>query len=376
MHFATVEVDNCTKFPEKGRQTYALGMVIERVDTRIVELPLPRPIGTAIHQMRSVGCALTTITTVDGVTGEGFAFALNGDRIRAFDEAIKGLAPYVVGQDPGNVEQIFEDIWAALNPSGHAGIGISALSAIDVALWDIVAKTADTSLAKLWGSQRTHVDTYASSGLWLSDPIDELISEAGRFVDQGFTAMKIRLGSPDASTDVERVRALRDAVGTDIAIYSDLNQGLDVDAAIELGTLLDSFELAWIEEPVIYYDFAGHALVRAALNTPIASGETEYTRLGMQRYLEAEAVDVLMPDLQRMGGYTEFRRACALADTYNIPTSSHFFTEYSLALAGAVPNCALIEHVDWFQPLFNESIEIKNGQLVIPDRPGTGFTFR
>ena len=364
------------KFSELGRETYSLGMVIERLDTQIVEVPLPRPIGTAIHQMRSVGCVLTTITTADGITGEGFAFALNGDRIRAFDEAIKGLSPYVVGKDPSNVDQIFEDIWAALNPSGHAGIGISALSAIDVALWDIVGKSSNTSLAKLWGSERTHVDTYASSGLWLSDSIEDLIAEAGCFIEQGFTAMKIRLGSPDASTDVERVRALRDAVGTDIAIYSDVNQGLDVEAAIELGNLLEPFELAWIEEPVIYYDFAGHAQVRAAVNTPIASGETEYTRLGMQRYLEAEAVDVLMPDLQRMGGYTEFRRACAIAATHNIPTSSHFFTEYSLALAGAVPNCALVEHVDWFQPLFNETIEVEDGQLVVPDRPGSGFTFR
>lgn len=350
-------------------------MQIERLDTRIVSLPLPRPIGTAIHQMRSVGCVLTSITTLDGITGDGFAFALNGDRIKAFDEAIKGLAPYVVGSDPNNVEQIFEDIWAALNPSGHAGIGISALSAIDVALWDIVGKAANKPLAELWGSARTHVDTYASSGLWLSDPLDDLIAEAGKFIEQGFTAMKIRLGSPDPTTDVERVKALRTAVGPDVGIYSDVNQGLTPEQAITLGNLLEPFELAWIEEPVVYYDVAGHAQVRSTISTPVASGETEYTRLGMQRYLDAEAVDVLMPDLQRMGGYTEFRRACALASTYGVPTSSHFFTEHSLALAGSIENCALVEHVDWFAPLFNEEIEITNGQLVVPDRPGSGFTF-
>jgi len=350
-------------------------MQIERLDTRIVEVPLPRPIGTAIHQMKTVGCVLTTLTTSDGIIGEGFAFALNGDRIKAFDEAIKGLAPYVIGQDPTNVEKIFEDIWGALNPSGHAGIGISALSAIDVALWDIVGKAAGQPLAKLWGAERDRVDTYASSGLWLSDSIDDLIAEAGTFLEQGFKAMKIRLGSPDPATDVERVRAVREAIGPDIDLYSDINQGLTPEPAIRLGNMLEEFALTWIEEPVVYHDLAGHVAVRDAIKTPIASGETEYTRLGMQRYLDAEAVDVLMPDLQRMGGYTEFRRACDIASTYGVPTSSHFFTEYSLSLAGSVSNCALVEHVDWFHPLYNETPELTDGQLVIPVRPGTGFTF-
>jgi L-alanine-DL-glutamate epimerase-like enolase superfamily enzyme len=126
---------------------------------------------------------------------------------------------------------------------------------------------------------------------------------------------------------------------------------------------------------VPYNDFAGHAFVRRALDTPIASGETEYTRFGMQQYLEAEAVDVLMPDLQRMGGYSEFRRANALASAHHIPVSPHFFTEYSLAIAASTPNCVSTEHIDWFQPLFNEPLELDGGQLVVPDRPGTGFTF-
>jgi len=350
-------------------------MSIQQLDTKIVEIALPRPIGTAIHQMKTVGCVLVTLTTSDGITGEGFVFALNGDRIRAFDEMITGLAPYVVGKDPSDPETIFEDIWAALNPSGHAGIGISALSAIDVALWDVVGKTAGVSLATLWGGERDRVDTYASSGLWLSDSIDDLVAEAGDFLAQGFTGMKIRLGSPDPTTDVDRVRAVREAIGPSVDLYSDVNQGLDPAAAIRLGHMLEEFELSWIEEPVAYHDLAGHAEVRNAITTPIASGETEFTRLGMQRYLDADAVDVLMPDLQRMGGYTEFRRACGIASAYGVPTSSHFFTEYSLALAGAIPNCALVEHVDWFQPLYNEMPELKDGKLVIPDRPGTGFSF-
>lgn len=350
-------------------------MSVEALETRVVDLPLPRPMGTAIHRMRSVGCVLVTVRTTDGVEGEGFAFALNNDRLGSFTEMIRGLAPFVVGQDPRDVEKIFADIWAGLNAMGHKGVGIGALAAIDVALWDIVGKRAGMPLAKLFGGMRDRVDTYASSGLWLSDTVPELVAEAERFVEQGFRAMKIRIGSSRPADDIARVRAVRDAVGDDVDLLVDANQGLTPKQAVRLGRRLEEFDLVWFEEPVSYTDLEGHAMVRRALDTPIASGETEYTRFGMQQYLDAGAVDVLMPDLQRMGGFGEFRRAAALASTRNVSVSPHFFTEYSLSLAGSLPNCISLEHVDWFQPLFNEPLELVDGQLVVPDRPGTGFTF-
>ena len=351
-------------------------MVVQSLETRIVELPLRRPMGTSIHQMHSVGCVLVTIRTTDDVMGQGLAFALNSDRIRAFDETIRGLEHLVVGQDARDVEKVFSDSWATLNSMGHKGITIGALAAIDVALWDIVGKLAGMPLSKLFGGMRDRVDTYASSGLWLSDSIDHLVEEALRFVDEGFQAMKIRVGSQDPTTDIDRVRAVREAVGDNIGLYVDANQGLTPKQAIRLGRRLEEFELVWFEEPVAYTDLAGHVMVSTALDTQLASGETEYTRFGMQAYLDAGAVDVLMPDLQRMGGFSEFRRVCALASTHNVGVSPHFFTEYSLSIAGSTPNCISMEHVDWFQPLFNEELELDAGQLVIPDRPGTGFTFR
>ena len=351
-------------------------MQIESLETRIVELAFPRPIGTALHQMHKVGCVLVTIRTSEGLAGEGFAFSLNGDRIRAFEETISGLSPNVVGNSAYDVERIFSEIWTALNPTGHAGITISALSTIDVALWDIVGKSVNMPLGRLFGGMRDRVDTYASSGLWLSDSIEDLVTEANAFVEAGFTGMKIRIGSPNADSDVDRVRAIRDAVGPDIDLYVDANQGLTVKQAIRLGRRLEEFDLMWFEEPVSYDDLVGHGDVRRALDTPVASGETSYTRFGMQAILDARAVDVLMPDLQRIGGFSEMRRACALASTHNVGLSPHFFTEYSLSIAGSTPNCISVEHIDWFQPLFNESLELEGGQLVIPNRPGTGFTFR
>jgi L-alanine-DL-glutamate epimerase-like enolase superfamily enzyme len=155
----------------------------------------------------------------------------------------------------------------------------------------------------------------------------------------------------------------------------DINQALDAKTAIQLGRKLAPFELLWIEEPVPAYDLEGHAQVRQALDTHIASGETEYTRFGMQAMIEKKACDILMPDLQRIGGLTEMRRVAALAASYNMPISTHIFTEQSLSIAGSSYNCMSVEHMDWFAPLFNEQMEIDAGDIVIPDRPGTGFTF-
>ena len=205
--------------------------------------------------------------------------------------------------------------------------------------------------------------------------IDEIVSEAGGLVDAGFRAMKIRLGSARIADDVARVAAVRDAVGPDIELLTDANQGLDVKHAIRLGRELERHDVRWFEEPVAYNNLAGNAEVRTSVGIDIAGGETEYTRFGMKNILDARAVDVLMPDLQRVGGLSEMRRVAAIASGYHVPVSPHLFTEHSLCIAGSEPNCISLEHMPWFSPLFNETLEIEDGYLLMPDRPGVGFTF-
>lgn len=348
---------------------------IARLTTSIVDLPLDPPLGTAIHAMSSAGCVLVDIETDEGVVGQGYVFVINADRIGAFDETIRGFSRYVIGRSVHETEAIWHDVWRAINPTGHKGITISALSAIDVACWDAAAKSIDLPLHRMFGACREEVDTYASSGLWLTASIDELLVEAQAFLDQGFRAMKLRIGNDDSADDVARVRALREAIGDDVGLLVDANQKFTPKQAIRLGRQLEEFNLTWFEEPVAAYDLEGHAQVTAALDTPIASGETEYTRFGVQSMIETKSADVLMPDLQRMGGYSEFRKAAATAAAQNKPVSSHFFTEHSLAIAGSTENCISVEHIDWFAPLFNEEMELRDGLLQIPDRPGAGFTF-
>lgn len=350
-------------------------MKITRVKTTLVDVPLARPIATAIHKIESVGCVLLELETDQGLVGEGLVQTLNGARLRALQEMLLGFSHQVEGRDAHDIGAIWQDIWREMNPIGHKGFSIYALSAIDTACWDLIGKAAEQPLHRLYGACRDRAETYASGGLWLSQSIDELLAEAAEFIDSGFRAMKIRLGKAKIGDDVERVRALRDAIGADIGLYADANQSLSVKHAIRLGRELDEFDLAWFEEPVVYHDLDGCAEVRAALDTPIAAGETEYTRYGMRDILAAGAVDVLMPDLQRIGGLSEMRRVAAIASAYEVPISSHLFTEHSLCIAGSEPGCISVEHMPWNAPLFNETMEIADGKILIPSRPGTGFTF-
>ena len=350
-------------------------MKITRLKTTLVEVPFDRPIKTALHDMRSIGCVLVELETDEGVIGESYSFTLNAVRLRALHEMILGFRHQVEGRSPYFVEAIWAGIWNEMNPIGHKGFSIAALSALDMACWDLIGKAANLPLHKIFGACREEVRTYASGGLWLSQSIETCLKEADEFINQGFRSMKIRLGSENIAEDVERVREIRNHVGDRVELLSDVNQALSAKQAIRLGRELEEFNLGWLEEPVAYHDLKGHAEVRAALTIPVATGETEYTRYGMRHIIEADAVDILMPDLQRIGGYTEFRRSAALAASHDIPVSSHMFTEHSLCIAASESNCISVEHMPWCSRLFNEEMEIRGGNIVVPDRPGTGFTF-
>ena len=350
-------------------------MKITRLRTVQVAVPLAKPLRTSIHDIRSVGCVLVYLDTDEGLTGEGYAFTLNAVRLGIIEEMIASLAPQVVGEDPHHVEGIWDAMWREINFFGHKGITLFAISALDVACWDLIGKAAGEPLYRLFGACRTSAKTYASGGLWLSLSIDELVAEAKAFLAEGFRAMKLRVGKPRLEEDVERVAAVREAVGPDVALMVDANQGFSVPHAIRLGRRLEAFDLVWFEEPVAAWDLEGHAAVAAALDTPIASGETEYTRYGMRDMLRTRAVDILMPDLQRIGGFSEFRRVAAMAAADEVALTTHIFTEQSLSIAGSAPGCIYLEHMPWFAPLYRESMVLRDGEVMMPQRPGVGFSF-
>lgn len=346
-----------------------------RLETTLVRLPFPDALGIAGHDTSGVGCALVRLHTDDGQTGEGFAFTLDRHRLHALEHTIRSFEPLVIGRRPFEAERIWHDMGRDMNALGRTGVTLLAMAAIDTAVWDTAARTAGLPLHRLWGACRDEVDTYASGGLWLSTPVEALGDVAAAFVAQGYRAVKLRIGTGAVDQDVARVAAVREAVGPDVGLMVDANHRYTTAEAIRLGRALEEFGLRWFEDPIAAEDLVGLTEVRAAVSVPITAGETAFSSFDVVRLVDGRAVDIVMPDLQRIGGPSEFRRAAAVASSHHLPVTSHFFTEYSLSLAGAIEGMTLVEHIDWFAPLFAESPELVDGRLRIPDRPGTGFTF-
>ncbi len=350
-------------------------MKITRLRTQVVDMPFDPPIGVGIATFRSATCVLVFLETDQGVVGEGLVFTFNRQRIKVLDEMVRSFEPLVVGLDPEMSGSFNLRAWADLRNYGWAGISVQGLAGIDGALWDLRGKLAGRNSACLVGACRKTVPLYHSSELWVTKSIDELQRIAAAQAKQGFRAMKMRLIG-DHRKDPARVRALREAIGPDVDLMADANQKMTVGDAIRLGRMLEEYNLTWFEEPVVAHDHAGEAAVAAALDTPIASGESVYTSRAVVEMLERRSVDVLMPDVLRMGGPTEFLKAATLAEGFNVPVSPHTYPEMSISLLAAIPNASFLEYMPWLSPIYREQIEIDDkGQAVVPDRPGWGFSF-
>jgi L-alanine-DL-glutamate epimerase-like enolase superfamily enzyme len=350
-------------------------MKITGIRTQPVFIEFDRPIGTAIHRIDGVAALLVWLDTNEGLSGESYLWTMGARRLPVLEAMVRAFEPVVIGKDPRDIGAIWDALWADANFLGHKGVTLFGIAAIDWACWDILGQSLGQPVGRLLGWRRDRIGAYASGGLWASMTLDELCAEAEDFVAQGFRAMKMRVGQPDPRDDVERVAAVRGVIGDEIELMVDANQGLDVARATRLGRWLEEFDLTWFEEPVMAYDLRGSARVARALDTPIASGETEYGRYGFAEMIELGAADILMPDLERVGGVSEFMKVANMASARDIEVSPHIFTEHSLQLCAAISNCRIAEHMPWFEDLFEEELEIEAGEILIPDRAGMGFRF-
>lgn len=349
-------------------------MKVTAVKTHVVKLPIDQPIGSALGRIENFGCILVTVETDDGITGENLIFTLNDRRTVVLNQMTLELGDLIIGRDAGLIADFWSRAWKDINFLGHKGVPVVGISAIDGALWDLLGKAKNLPLYRLLGGAKSRVPAYHSGGLWLSYSTDELVRQAESFVAQGFKAVKMRLGLPDPRDDISRVKAVRETIGPHIKLMADANQGKTEAEAIRLGRMLEQFDLTWFEEPLPAWDVEGLARVAAALDTPIASGETDYTRYGFRRMLELRSADILMPDLQRVGGVSEFMRVGHMAESYDVPVSSHLFPETSLQVLGGLSNSIYLEYMPWFSSLYNETIAFEDGAAIVPERPGWGFT--
>jgi L-alanine-DL-glutamate epimerase-like enolase superfamily enzyme len=349
------------------------GAPVERIDLRCVTMPLQPQIRSGIHRIDGIHTLIVEVTA-HGEVGLGYAFAFSANEIAAVAALARDLASVVVESPTRGVRAHWSAMWDRLNFSGHEGPGVMALAAIDTALWDLLARAAGLPLYRLLGAAEPSSDLYAAGG-WLSWSVERVIEEAQSFAEAGYRAYKMRVGSADWRSDIERVGAVRDALDEDVGLMVDVNQAWSVDSALRAGRELDELGLLWIEEPVDAQDHRGHARLARELLTPIAAGETLWGRRGFTQLIEAGGVDVVQLDLMRCGGVTGFLSIARLVEADRSPITSHLFTQISAHLLAAVPGAYMAEHLpSWFDPLFEEPPEIAAGRLLASEQPGLGLT--
>jgi L-talarate/galactarate dehydratase len=354
-------------------------MRITRLQSHLLNLPLARPITPASSDGRDgaidhIFALLVHLDTDTGQRGLGFAYALHGGG-RALKAILDDdLVPLVLGEDPLDHERLASKVYWRLQGIGRLGLVAHAYSAIDLALWDLKGKAAGLPLYKLLGGAREAAPVYAADVGWLWMSPDEIVKEAHNYLDQGVMGIKMRIGHANPEDDARRLEHVFDGLGDDVWFAVDANQRYDYSKALQVGRFLDEdIRPDWFEEPLHCDDVEGHARLAERLETPIAVGETLYSRDEFRRYLDARAAGVLMPDVTRLGGLTATLKVAALAEAHHKPLSPHLLPEVAVHLACGLPNVVAVEWMPWLFAAFAQPPQIVDGKIVPPPRPGLGL---
>ena len=338
-----------------------------------VKVPMTYVLGTSVQAVREAPLLLVDLDTEEGVTGHAYQFCYLPAAAPAIITLLEEVLRTVKG-DRMEPVALWEKLAKRFILIGVQGIVRMAMAMFDVACWDATAKAAGQPLASYLGARPRPVPAYNSCGLGLMAPA-AVADEAEKLLAGGFRAIKLRLGYPTLDADLAAIRAVRARVPGEIAVMVDFNQALTVPEAIQRGRALDGEGVYWIEEPIRHDDYAGCAEISRALETPLQIGENFSQVYDMERALAARACDYVMPDLERIGGVTGWRRAGELAAASGIRMSSHLYPEVSAHLLAATSAAHWLEYVDWANVLLQEPLRIVDGAAIIPSRPGNGLAW-
>ena len=287
------------------------------------------------------------------------------------------LAPQIRGENPFYVERIWDKLYRNRRKPVAKGLMIRAIGAVDLAIWDIIGKALEMPVYRVLGGFTDRIRVYAAGGYYEEGKtIADLVKEMEDYVQEGFRAVKMKVGGEDFRTDVERVRAVREGLGDDIDILIDANNKWNAYEAIRFGRAVEKYTPFWFEEPVEPDDFAGCAEVRQALDVPIVAGENEFTRWGCRDLLEARSADILNLDTVLAGGATEYRKIAAMASAYHVPVAPHGNPFMAVHVLGATSNALIMETYPGVESRFNPALPlfpVTDGYITIPDKPGLGI---
>jgi L-talarate/galactarate dehydratase len=353
-------------------------MKIDRVQSDILSIPEDEPLANAPERPNAMRPIVTLrMRTDDGIEGIGLTF-YGGALTGALRAAVDALGAVAVGEDPLRPEAVAHKLRAVAGGCEPGGIFTLAAAAIDMALWDVKGKALGQPLWKLLGGARERVPTYASGALRRGLSHDQAAGAAARLKAKGFTEMKMQLalpGAPTVADEVTRARVVREAIGPDVRLMCDINQRWRPEQAVDIGHRVEDVGFFWLEDVAAADDYAGLARVTADLRTPIAGGEYVWGIVPFRHLIEQRSVDIVMIDLVRVGGVTQWLKVAGMAEAFNLPVVSHVIPEFHLHLIAAVPNGLTVEYMPWMLKLFEETPRLEAGELVLPTAPGWGLKF-
>ena len=348
-------------------------LTIRSLRTTAVSVPMKLPLGTSAATVRSAPLLLIDLETEQGITGHTYLFCYMPLGAALIARVLQELLPLIQG-DTVEPAALVGKLSRAFRLIGAQGVIWMALAGLDVACWDALAQAAGMPLVSFLGGAPKPILAYNSNGLGLMSP-EACADDGERLLEGGFRAVKLRLGYPTLDADLAAVHALRNRLPRGVTIMTDYNQALSVEEALERGRALDSEGLAWIEEPIRHDDYAGCAKISQALATPVQIGENFIGPEAMESALAANAADLMMPDLIRIGGVTGWRHAAELAAAHRIRLSSHLFPEVSAHLLAVSPTQQWLEYVDWAAPILQEPLQVVDGSVTPFRGPGTGLNW-
>jgi mandelate racemase len=330
-------------------------------------------LGTSRGRITKAPLLLIDVETAEGITGRAYLWSYFPRAMTAIASLLQEVEERTKGDAVVPVE-----LWSKLAERfaliGVQGVVRMAMAGFDIACWDALGVAAGVPLVQLLGGKPRRIPAYNSCGLGLM-PADALADEAEKLLERGFRAIKLRLGYPTLAEDIAAVHAVKKRIPPGVALMVDYNQALGLDDALARGRALDRENLAWLEEPIRHDDYAGAALIAREFAVPVQIGENFSLIAGMQTALNVKACDLVMPDLERIGGVSGWQQAAAFAEKRKIKMSSHLYPETSAHLLAVTPTAHFLEYVDWAEKVIQEPLQIVDGEAIIPDRPGHGIVW-